>query len=56
MFRKEGVGQSVSGYFTETGMPEMLETADYMQKDLLSLFFGDIVNVCCRNSKKNFDN
>lgn len=50
-FCKKKVGQSVFEYFTDTGMLAMLEAADYKPADFASSFFGQILAVCCRNTR-----
>lgn len=47
---KNEVGQRVSGSFTETGILWMFGAADYKRIDLLSPVFGDIGDVCCKNT------
>lgn len=42
-FCKNDVGQRDLGFFTETEILAMFETADYKQIDLVSPFFGEIV-------------
>lgn len=51
-FCKNEVGLEVSGFFTETEIHEKLEVADCKKIDLASSFFGDVLDVCCGNTKK----
>lgn len=46
------VGQRMSASFTEIGILGMFEAANYEKIDLVSPFFEEKVDVCCKNTRK----
>lgn len=44
-------GGKLTALFTDTGISGMLEAKDYENVDLVWSFFGEVVDVCCSNTK-----